>query len=199
MGCLSWSDGGYAPSAEAMCRSPLPSCDSRPLQGGEPRRSVSRPRFMRVLPGLLLCTVLAGCSGDAPSADTAEEPVASPTTSETRRATTEPFRTAYVALPDPGSPMMGALLTGSLHADPATGCLWVAEGSREVQVRVYASEDTRTDFSQDLAVIRRGTETVAREGDPVTLTGGYVGDNGLGVPGCPAEGEVFLGGLRAAP
>jgi hypothetical protein len=93
-----------------------------------------------------------------------------------------------------------ALLNGVLGADPATGCLWVVEGSRRVQVRVYASEDTRTDFSQDLAVIRRGTDTVvASEGDLVALTGGYGPDNGLSVPGCPAEDGVFLGGLKAAP
>lgn len=89
-----------------------------------------------------------------------------------------------------------ALLQGILHADPKTGCLWTTPSSGG-SMQVLLLGDYRVRFTPSGAVVYRGDEVRAREGENVSLGGGIRSDPG--VPGCPvspsSDGSVWKGSL----
>lgn len=110
-------------------------------------------------------------------------------------------RASFLPATPPGTPSPAGLAgPAALSGDPTTGCLWLS-GSGGVRLPVLVRHDTAVaDFTADPFVIRDGATVLAREGDPVQLAGGSAPDGFAGaVPGCPADGEPFIGALVAEP
>jgi hypothetical protein len=89
-------------------------------------------------------------------------------------------------------------ITGTLHGDRASRCVWIAQGSTARQLVLFG--DYRLDFTDGGVTVFEKGAVVAREGDTASFGGGMVTD--AGVPGCPvaaADGQVWgaHGGRRA--
>lgn len=94
-----------------------------------------------------------------------------------------------------------ALTSGYLSGDRATGCLWLfatdTPASTASPILILHSTAV-ADFSRTPWVIRDGDTVLATEGDQVSLAGGGTPDGSdFSVPGCPVEGQPFVGRLNA--
>lgn len=95
-------------------------------------------------------------------------------------------------VPADGTQMESAA-TGTLRADPSTGCLWLEGDNGDALTQLLLQGDYQVDFSQSPPAILDGDSVVARAGERVELGGGqtpHVED----VKGCPvATDQPFLG------
>jgi hypothetical protein len=105
------------------------------------------------------------------------------------------------AIRPPSEDRMQALLTGTLRADPATGCLWIEPGAgiAPVQLLIQGGDGYRVDFSTSPATVRDGEAVLATVGEVVELGGGATGREDDGVPGCPVTGPTLLGYFENQP
>lgn len=94
-----------------------------------------------------------------------------------------------------GELRMMALGTGTLRADPATGCLWLErEDGKPTAQLLLQGDDYAVDFSQSPARVLDGDSVVATVGERVSVGGGFT-DRVEGVPGCPVSAGTYLGHL----
>lgn len=92
-----------------------------------------------------------------------------------------------------GELRMQALGTGTLRADPATGCLWLeTEAGKPTMQLLLQGESYRVDFSTSPASIIDGETVVARVDERVEVGGGFT-DRVQGVEGCPVTAGTYLG------
>jgi hypothetical protein len=105
------------------------------------------------------------------------------------------------AIRPPSESRMEAELTGTLNADPTTGCLWIdpGRGLMPIELLLQGGDGYRIDFSATPATIRDGETVLATVGEKVELGGGSTGREGDGVPGCPVSGPTFLGYFAGRP
>jgi hypothetical protein len=146
----------------------------------EPVGYIIRHMVMRLamLVSLAAVTLPSGCGGgDASIAASAES------SSERAKAAVRPA----------GEVRMLALGTGTLRADPDTGCLWLeTEAGKPTRQLLLQGESYRVDFSTSPASIRDGETVVARVGERVEVGGGFT-ERVRGVEGCPVTAGTFLG------
>lgn len=130
-----------------------------------------------MLPALGAVVLMSGCGGGDDSLASAEPP------SGVEKAAVRPA----------GEFRMQALATGTLRADPATGCLWLEteEGKPTLQL-LLQGESYRVDFSTSPPSVLDGDTVVARVGERVEVGGGFT-DRVRGVEGCPVTPGAFLG------
>lgn len=127
---------------------------------------------LMVLPALL--ALLAACA--AAGAD------GSPASDDVSRA----------AVRDGGDIRRLAAASGTLRADPNTGCLWLErEDGKPTAQLLLQGEDYKVDFSQSPATVLAGDTVVATVGKRVEVGGGYT-KRVEGVERCPVAG-TFLG------
>lgn len=106
---------------------------------------------------------------------------------------TEDDGVSQAAVRPSGQFRMQALATGTLRADPTTGCLWLErEDGKPTGQLLLQGEDYSVDFSQSPAAIRLDGVVVARVGERIEVGGGFT-NREEGVEGCPVTAGPFLG------
>ena len=91
----------------------------------------------------------------------------------------------------------GALLSGTLHGDKTSGCLWVesqagpGDGDGRTQIHLYG--DYVAQWPRGVVHLYRAGHLVGKEGDTVSFGGGF-GSTRSAVANCPADAAQLFSG-----